>query len=48
MAYEEGFKEYNVYDFYFVAEILRIHRATGGWTIWALFDDQRIQHVFKA
>jgi len=33
--------------FYLVTEILRIHRATGGWTIWALSGDQQIQHVFK-
>jgi len=32
---------------FFVAGILRIHGATG-WTVWALSDDQRIQHVFKA
>jgi len=33
--------------FYFVAWILRIHGATGGWTVWALSGDERIQHVFK-
>jgi hypothetical protein len=32
----------------FVAGILRIHGATGGWTVWALSGDQRIPHVFKA
>ena len=47
MAYEEGFQEYNVDGFYFVAGILRIHGATG-WTVWALSGDQQIQHLFKA
>jgi hypothetical protein len=32
----------------FVAGILRIHGATGGWTAWALSGDQRIPHVFKS
>jgi len=45
MAYEEGFQEYNGDD---VADILRIHRANGGWTVWALSGDQRIPHVFNA
>jgi hypothetical protein len=31
----------------FVAGILRIHGATGGWTASALSGDQRIPHVFK-
>jgi len=33
--------------FWFVAGILGIHGATGGWTVWALSRDQRIPHVFK-
>jgi len=33
--------------FYFVAGILRIYGATGGWTVWALSGDQRIAHVLK-
>jgi len=32
----------------FVAGILRIHGATGGWTAWALSGDQRTPHVFKS
>ena len=32
----------------FVARIHWIHGATGGWTIWALSGDQRIQLVLKA
>ena len=36
-----------LWRFVFVAGILRIHGATGGWTGWALSGDQRIQHVFK-
>jgi len=31
-----------------VLQILRIHGTTGGWTIWALSGDQRIQHVLMA
>ena len=31
----------------FVAGILRIHGATGGWTIWALSGNQRIPLVFE-
>jgi hypothetical protein len=31
-----------------VVGILRIHGTTGGWIVWVLSADQRIQHVFKA
>jgi hypothetical protein len=35
-------------DSYFVAGILTIHGATGGWTVWALSGNQRILYVFNA
>jgi hypothetical protein len=43
-AYQEGFEEYNGVD---GAGILRIHGASGGWTVWVLSGDQQIEHVSK-
>jgi len=48
MAYEEGFRNTMVMiSISIVVGILRIHGTTGGWTVWALSGDQRIQHVLK-
>ena len=49
MAYEEGFRnKMEMILISVVVGILRIHGTTGGWTVWALSGDKRIQHVFKA
>jgi hypothetical protein len=49
MAYEEGFRNtMEMISISIVVRILRTHRTTRGWTVWALLGDQRIQHVFKA
>jgi hypothetical protein len=49
MAYEEGFRNtMEIVSIAIVVGILRMHRTTGGWTVWVLVGDRRIQHVFKA